>query len=155
MRSHGQHYDFSNYNLDHELYDPTNKEVIGTFKDEFGAECSSPQPLGMEDGTIQDKRITASSSYSCCPASEARLDDNGWATSSVDANPWIEVDLVQSTVVSGVITQGDGRGTWYVKRYVVAYQKQPSSDYEHVNRNGDIKVFIGNTDGNTPVTNLD
>ncbi|XP_038060617.1 lactadherin-like [Patiria miniata] len=118
------------------------------------AERSSPQPLGMEDGTIQDERITASSSYYCCSASEARLNhDNGWIAESDDANPWIEVDLVESTVVSGVITQGY-RDTLYVKKYMVAYKKQPSSDYEHVNGNGDIKVFIGYVEGNTLVTSL-
>ncbi|XP_038060413.1 lactadherin-like [Patiria miniata] len=72
-----------------------------------------------------------------------------------DANPWIEVDLVEPTVVSGVITQGHHNQNWHVKKYKVAYKKQPSSDYEHVtDGNGNIKVFIGNTDYNTPVTNL-
>ncbi|XP_038060424.1 retinoschisin-like [Patiria miniata] len=151
------------------------------------AECSSPQPLGMEDGTIHDDRITASTDYDIYPASEARLNNNnGWmaysfnnciqfsnpfhnricgvllfhcSSSSLpsvyryDANPWIEVDLVQPTVVSGVITQG--HYFRYVKKYKVAYKKQPSSDYEHItDGNGNIKVFIGNTDVNTPVTNL-
>ncbi|XP_038051055.1 EGF-like repeat and discoidin I-like domain-containing protein 3 [Patiria miniata] len=120
------------------------------------AECSSLQPLGMEDGTIQDDHITASSIWSTTyPARKARLNiDNGWAASSDDANPWIEVDLFQSTVVSGVTTQGAGRGS-HVTAYKVAYKKQPSSDREHVtDGNGNIKVFIGNTDRNTPVTNL-
>ncbi|XP_038073385.1 lactadherin-like [Patiria miniata] len=121
------------------------------------AECSSPQPLGMEDGTIRDDRITASSILSnTYPAREARLNnDNGWAASSGDANPWIEVDLVQSTVVTGVTTQGTPGGSWYVKRYNVAYQQQPLSQRRHVtNGNGDIMVFIGNYNPYTPVTNL-
>ncbi|XP_038060228.1 EGF-like repeat and discoidin I-like domain-containing protein 3 [Patiria miniata] len=119
------------------------------------AECSSPQPLGMEDGTIQGDRITASGSYTCCRAYYGRLNhDKGWTTSSGEANPWIEVDLVQSTVVTGVTTQGDGSDS-FVTAYKVAYKKQPSSDREHVmDGNGNIKVFIGNTDIDTPVTNL-
>ncbi|XP_038060274.1 lactadherin-like [Patiria miniata] len=129
---------------------------VGTGKPTPAAECSSLQPLGMEDGTIQDDRITTSSIWSATyPAREARLNnDKGWLASSDDANPWIEVDLVQSTVVTGVITQGAGRGS-HVTAYKVAYKKQPSSDREHVtDGNGNIKVFIGNTDRNTPVTNL-
>ncbi|XP_038060806.1 lactadherin-like [Patiria miniata] len=119
------------------------------------ADCSSPQPLGMEDGTIQDERLTASSTLNCCPASDARLNtDNKWIPSRKDANPWIEMDLVESTVVSGVITQGSG-GAYYVAQYKVSYQKQPSSDYEHLtDGNDNMKIFIGNTDASTPVTNL-
>ncbi|XP_038060217.1 lactadherin-like [Patiria miniata] len=119
------------------------------------AECSSPQPLGMVNGTIRDDRITASSSYSCCPASDGRLNNNnGWvAYTFEDANPWIEVDLVEPTVVTGVTTQG--LYGYYVTAYKVAYKKQPSSEREHVtDGNGKVKVFVGNIDGNNPVTNL-
>ncbi|XP_038060752.1 lactadherin-like [Patiria miniata] len=123
-------------------------------------ECSSPKPLGMEDGTIQDDRITASSKHKTqYSAWKARLNNNNrWIPSRNDTHRWIEVDLVESTVVTGVITQG-----WqpapekprYVKKYKVSYQKQPSSDYEYVkDNNGNIKVFISNTDYQTPVTNL-
>ncbi|XP_038060290.1 EGF-like repeat and discoidin I-like domain-containing protein 3 [Patiria miniata] len=127
----------------------------GMWKPSQAVECSSPQPLGMEDGTIQDDRITASSILGTTyPARKARLNiDNGWAAWSNDANPWIEVDLVQSTVVTGVTTQG-GYGV-YVTAYKVSYKKQPSSDREHVtDGKGNIKVFIGNYDAYTPVTNL-
>ncbi|XP_038060609.1 EGF-like repeat and discoidin I-like domain-containing protein 3 [Patiria miniata] len=119
------------------------------------AVCSSPQPLGMEDGTIRDNRITASSSSDCCAARYGRLNhfNKRWIALSDDANPWIEVDLVQSTVVTGVTTKGSGY--IYVKRYKVAYQQQPSFDRKHVtDGKGNIQVFIGNTDDDTPVTNL-
>ncbi|XP_038060850.1 lactadherin-like [Patiria miniata] len=123
-------------------------------------ECAS-HALGMEDGTIPDDRIKASSEIytDCCPAVYARLNSNKrWIPSNTDANPWIEVDLIGSTVVIGVITQGwmpPSSDPQYVAQYKVSYQKQPSSDYDHVaDRNGNIKVFIGNTDDHTPVTNL-
>ncbi|XP_038060862.1 lactadherin-like [Patiria miniata] len=118
-------------------------------------DCSSPQPLGMEDGRIPNNSIKASSQWSCCPASNARLNNKlRWNTLSSDANPWIEVDLVESTVVTGIVTQGSSVGS-FVTQYNVAYQKQHSSDREHVkDGTGKIKVFIGNIDANTPVTNL-
>ncbi|XP_038051936.1 retinoschisin-like [Patiria miniata] len=109
----------------------------------------------MENGTIQDNRITASNIRSCCPASQARLNNYiGWQAYYF-TNAWIEVNLDEPTVVSGVITQGHPSHDYYVKKYKVSYKKQSSSDYEHVtDGNGNNKVFIGNTDGDTPVTNL-
>ncbi|XP_038058774.1 lactadherin-like [Patiria miniata] len=119
------------------------------------ATCPSPGPLGMEDGTIPNDHITASSYQKDYFGFKARLNNfKQWAT-YVDksTNSWIEVDLVQSTVVTGVITQG-GSG-WYVKKFKVAYKQQPSSEREHVmDGDGNIKVFIGNMDYATPVTNL-
>ncbi|XP_038059998.1 retinoschisin-like [Patiria miniata] len=130
----------------------------GTKKHTSVNECSSPEPLGLEDGTITDDHITASSNQMINPAREGRLNYNSaWMAQWDDTNPWIEVDLIDSTVVRGVITQGYYKYTHYVTHYQVAYQKQPSSVREHVtDENGDIKVFIGNTDanGDTPVTNL-
>ncbi|XP_038061988.1 retinoschisin-like [Patiria miniata] len=72
-----------------------------------------------------------------------------------DANPWIEVDLVNSTVVSGVVTQGENY--WVVTQYKVEYKKQPTSKWQNVtDGNGNTKLFIGNNqvELNAPVTNL-
>ncbi|XP_022083768.1 lactadherin-like [Acanthaster planci] len=121
--------------------------------------CSTPRPLGMEDGTIPDERISASSyqtfCFGSCLASDARLNSNErWAPNS-NRGSWIEVDLAVSTLVSGVITQGGPGGIRYVKRYLVSYQRQHSSDRVHVtDGNDEAKVFTGNSDGNTPVTNM-
>ncbi|XP_038059996.1 lactadherin-like [Patiria miniata] len=122
-------------------------------------ECSIPEPLGLEDGTITDDHITASSHITIYPAREGRLNDDGvWMPQwDDDTIPWIEVGLIDSTVVRGVITQGYSKFTYFVTQYKVAYQKQFSSDREYVtDENGDIKVFKGNTNanGDTPVTNL-
>ncbi|XP_038059592.1 retinoschisin-like [Patiria miniata] len=119
----------------------------------YSLECSSPEPLGLEDGTITDDRMTASDHNQNWPASKGRLNYNGgWAARSL-IDPWIEVDLIEASLIAGVITQGDG--DWYVTQYKVAYKNQPSSHFEHVtDGSGNITIFIGNTDGNTPVTNL-
>ncbi|XP_038061064.1 lactadherin-like [Patiria miniata] len=107
----------------------------------------------MEDWTIPDDRITASSSSGDKLAKKGRLNNNNAWQAASETNAWIEVDLGESTVVSGVITQG--AFGWYVKHYKVAYKKQPSSDYEYVmDGNGDNKVFIGNFDVHTPVSNM-
>ena len=59
-----------------------------------------------------------------------------------DANSWLEVDLGESTVVSGLITQGDEFSViWRVTEYKVKYKKMSSSDYEDVkDNNGAIQV---------------
>ncbi|XP_038058013.1 uncharacterized protein LOC119729506, partial [Patiria miniata] len=64
IQSHGQHYDFSNYPTDHPLYNPTNKKVIGKFKDEFGgkviqeAVCVRPKMYSIlaDDNNITLKK---------------------------------------------------------------------------------------------------
>ncbi|XP_022083758.1 lactadherin-like [Acanthaster planci] len=109
----------------------------------------------MEDKTIPDRSISASSTWgSSYPARKARLNGAGmWAADSGDANAWIEVDLGESTEVNGVVTQG--KDAWYVTNYKVAYQEQPSSERVHVaGESGNAKIFIGNSNGNTPVTNM-
>ncbi|XP_038062012.1 lactadherin-like [Patiria miniata] len=128
------------------------------------AECSSPEALGMEDGTIPDDHITASSVWEstnypgCCPPQKGRLNsDSIWAPSS-NPDSWIEMDLATSTVVSGVITQSLALGKFngYVTMYKVAFKKQSTSQCEHVrDGNGNVKLFKGNTDARcTPVTNM-
>ncbi|XP_022083727.1 retinoschisin-like isoform X2 [Acanthaster planci] len=104
-------------------------------------ECANPRPLGMEDGSIPDANISASSMYGGWPPQAARLNgDSAWSTATMNgSNQWIEVDLGERTVVSGVITQGDPGGDWWMTKYKVSYQKQPSSERTHVkDRNGNI-----------------
>ena len=65
----------------------------------------------MESGDISDDQITASSFYSGQGGLEAwkgRLSNGDyWATASdKPRDPWIQVDLLRSTVVIGIITQG-------------------------------------------------
>ncbi|XP_038062024.1 retinoschisin-like [Patiria miniata] len=116
-------------------------------------------PLGMKDGTIPDDHITASSfiDASCCTPQKGRLNSGGvWKPSSNEGS-WIEVDLATSTVVSGVITKSltNSRYPGYVTKYKVAFGNQSTSNSTYVtDANGNAKVFKGNTDHDTPVTNL-
>ncbi len=92
------------------------------------------QPLGMEDGRIKDRQITASSERLSAggknfPAKYARLNYNihgeptGWRPRGNDLNQWIQVDLrlqVNSLLnITGVITQGISK--LWVTRYNVRY----------------------------------
>ncbi|XP_038062002.1 lactadherin-like [Patiria miniata] len=123
------------------------------------AECF--EPLGMEDRTIPDDHITASSVLvhidypGCCKPEKGRLNSGGLWKPSSSADSWIEVNLAKITVVSGVITKSRPPSIGWVTEYKVAYKKEPASEYEHVtDANGNVKVFMGNTDHDTPVTNM-
>ena len=68
--------------------------------------------------------------------------------SQSDPDPWIEVDLGDSTVVSGVITQGshwtDSQSPCRVKKYKVEYQTLSSQTSEFVS--------VTDTDGSIVVS---
>ena len=71
-------------------------------------------------------------------ASDERL----FSDISLNSDPWVSVDLLSSTLVSGVITQGRRNAENRVFEYKVAYQTQTSSDYEYVlNVTGGVKVM--------------
>ncbi len=60
-------------------------------------------------------------------------------------NSWLEVDLGESTVVSGVITQGDHfeASWWRVTEFKMKYKKLSSSGYDDVlDHTGALQVHI-------------
>ena len=95
--------------------------------------------LGVEDGTIPDNQITASSYILDDPSipwhipSQARLNiitdiDNdpplyvgGWCSVGLPPNQWIQVDFGASKVVSAIVLQGRQEDDIYVTKYKVQY----------------------------------
>ena len=72
-------------------------------------ECNIP--LGMEDDSIPDDNIRASTTinYSGYESYKARLDGSGaWVADQGDNTPWIEADIGSPATVSGLVSQGDG-----------------------------------------------
>ncbi|CAL8321322.1 unnamed protein product [Merluccius merluccius] len=122
-------------------------------------------PLGMEDGTINDHQITASSTASSWFAgpwkpSLARLNlqgaVNAWQAMHENMNQWLQIELTQVKKITGIITQGaKSLGT---EMYVTSYSLQYSDDGTHWTQYTDdedymSKTFIGNIDNNGPVKN--
>ena len=68
----------------------------------------------MESGDINDSQINASSFHIGLNPWKGRLNnDHYWATSvNNPPHPWIQVDLLRSTVVTGIITQGGSSLDW-------------------------------------------
>ncbi|XP_071796246.1 uncharacterized protein [Asterias amurensis] len=113
--------------------------------------------LGMEDGSIPDARITASSQWDSYRApSNARLNlNNCWLPGSEQSvDSWLQLDMgINPVQIEGIITQGYTRGGWYVTEYQVQYSNYGTA-WLYVNGTSTPQTFIGNTDGNTPVTNI-
>ncbi|XP_072028701.1 uncharacterized protein [Amphiura filiformis] len=129
--------------------------------------------LGMESGTILDNQITTSSQlYDQFSPSNARLnavpvnDEPGaWVALHLNTQQWIQVDLMNDTIITGVIIQGrdktneilaecqgpgDSCHQW-VTRFKIEYKPtnfpwKVATDY-----NKDEVTFDGNTDSRTPV----
>ncbi|XP_072019705.1 lactadherin-like [Amphiura filiformis] len=154
--------------------------VTYTFVDQFGnkaqmtfiveviIESNCGAALGMESGRIKDNQITASSSYEgwSYGPENARLNKTrvtgssigGWCALRNNDDQWIQVNLMVSTTVRGIITQGrEDKDQW-----VTEYKVQSSSDGDswtwigvHASDATTINalVFIGNSNRSTPVTN--
>ncbi|XP_071945195.1 lactadherin-like [Antedon mediterranea] len=118
--------------------------------------------LGIESSEIPSENIRASSEYDAhSGAHRGRLNieptNDGigaWAAKTNDLNQWIQVDLNEVKVVTGVITQGRNNYSQWVKSYEVLYGMDSSNWQIIVITVGTPKVFVGNTDTDTQVTNL-
>ena len=111
----------------------------------------SGRGLGIEDGSIPDDQITASSTLNDDPdhgPSNARLNRprmpptaGGWTAKTEDLNQWIQVDLSGSAGglkwVTGVVTQGrNGGGARWVTEFTVSYSTDGGTWTKVQNGNG-------------------
>lgn len=62
----------------------------------------------------------------------------GWSPLPSDPQPYFEVDFLEPTWVSGVVTQGSGRTSGYLTRYRLAFALQSGlfADYTEDGRPG-------------------
>ncbi|XP_078665817.1 EGF-like repeat and discoidin I-like domain-containing protein 3 [Branchiostoma floridae x Branchiostoma belcheri] len=114
----------------------------------------------MESEDIHDDDITASSIYAsnyCVQPQCARLNkNNNWAARNNEIGEWLQVDLRNVKRVTGTMIQGagyDGDDEW-VKSFKLQYGVDENSLVTYRHNGGIDKVFRGNTNRNTPVTNL-
>ena len=96
-------------------------------------------PLGMEDGTIEDYQITASSVLQAQDygPNNARLNKTDNATSvgawcpmtKLKTDEWIQVNLTVNTLVTGVITQGRSDHPQWVTKFKILNSENGSYWY--------------------------
>ena len=82
----------------------------------------------MENGEILNDQITASSHYVAFPPSNGRLNliasfgsQGGWSAETEDYNQWLQVDFQQSTIITGISTQGLQNWDEFVKNYTISF----------------------------------
>ena len=105
----------------------------------------------MESGAILDSQISASSEWdSNLPAQQARLHFvktvyGAWSARSNDIHQWLQVDLLNTTRVSGVATQGrNGRSSsQWVTKYKLKYSEVGQA-FKFYRRSGDNSDKVGN-----------
>ena len=104
------------------------------------------QALGMESGTISDNQITASSYVNHLSPKEARLNnDKYWAAKTQSPGQWIQVDLLTTTMVNGIITQGSPTNYERIKTLQVAYKQTSGHGLEYIkDEDGSVKVSQAN-----------
>ena len=97
---------------------------------------SAPEKLGLEDGSIPDESLSASSNWETRQISTpagGRLNKipppadantiGAWHPRVADTNQWIQVDLGNPTYVTGVLTQGRYNvAAQWVTKYKVQFE---------------------------------
>ncbi|CAH1244449.1 PKD1 [Branchiostoma lanceolatum] len=122
--------------------------------------CNEAVPLGLENGLISDGNITASSTHADCSTATARLNSTvpgqttGWCPETANTEQWLQVNLGSEVKVAGIVTQGQGGGldAW-VTSYKLLYSIDGDTWTTILDGQGQEKVFSGNDDKETAVTN--
>eukprot|EP00795_Rhopilema_esculentum_P014050 gene14050-5033_t len=127
--------------------------------------CNSP--LGMEDLSIKDSQVTAKSwlyfkrrdSRHYRPYF-ARINheklSGGWCSADLKKypEPYVEVDLMGNTRVTGIATQGRHNGQEWVEFFKIEYKRNNETSYRKYKEQGTWKVFKGNIDTNSTVKHI-
>ena len=82
------------------------------------------KPLGMEDGSIADNKITASSTHMRSRAAWGRLhcSDGSWTPNTDSFGEWLQVDFAPEVkLITHIAIQGNGKSWWWVASYYVMY----------------------------------
>ncbi|XP_072010680.1 SCO-spondin-like isoform X3 [Engystomops pustulosus] len=137
----------------------------GTEQSRFpGGDISAPSgrcdgPLGLEDGRVHYKQLSASSHKENNPADAGRLNIvpnilnivPGWSPLDSDKHPFFQVDFLQPTFISAVVTQGGRQSGGYVTKYRIMYSNDGIVFHNYTGGKQDKQLFDANTDSNTAV----
>ena len=125
---------------------------------------SCMKPVGLENGLIEDARISSSSSFQLesTGSHRARLNNHGgggaWCPNSLissSSTEFLEIDVGEEYLLQGVVTQGrfaNGLGQEFAEYYRIQYWKEGMSEFKEYTTKDGSSVLQGNTDTNTAVT---
>ena len=91
--------------------------------------CVAPAPLGMQNGLILDRQLSASSSKPTARPENGRLkfqrtpnQDGGWMSASWDNEPWFMVDFLSNVTLTAIgLDIPDEDQDNYVVNYKIDY----------------------------------
>ncbi|KAB0392627.1 hypothetical protein E2I00_013076, partial [Balaenoptera physalus] len=129
------------------------------------SKCPYHKPLGFESGEVTPDQITCSNLeqyvgwYSSWTANKARLNSQGfgcaWLSKFQDSSQWLQIDLKEVKVISGILTQGRCDIDEWMTKYSVQYRTDESLNWIYYkDQTGNNRVFYGNSDRTSTVQNL-
>ncbi|XP_030288919.1 retinoschisin [Sparus aurata] len=128
-------------------------------------ECPYHKALGFESGSVTSDQISCSNQeqytgwYSSWMPTKARLNNQGfgcaWLSKFNDQYQWIQIDLREVGVVSGILTQGRCDADEWITKYSVQYRTMETLNWIYYkDQTGNNRVFYGNSDRSSTVQNL-
>uniref|UniRef100_A0A8D0EMI3 F5/8 type C domain-containing protein n=1 Tax=Strix occidentalis caurina TaxID=311401 RepID=A0A8D0EMI3_STROC len=131
----------------------------------FSAECPYHKPLGFESGAVTPDQISCSNPeqytgwYSSWTANKARLNGQGfgcaWLSKYQDNGQWLQIDLKEVKVISGILTQGRCDADEWMTKYSMQYRTDENLNWVYYkDQTGNNRVFYGNSDRSSSVQNL-
>ncbi|XP_041647407.1 retinoschisin-like [Cheilinus undulatus] len=128
-------------------------------------ECPYHRALGFESGSVTSDQIACSNQdqhtgwYSSWTPNKARLNNQGfgcaWLSKYNDQYQWIQIDLKEVAVVSGILTQGRCDADEWITKYSVQYRSVETLNWVYYkDQTGNNRVFYGNSDRSSTVQNL-
>uniref|UniRef100_A0AAY4CB89 F5/8 type C domain-containing protein n=1 Tax=Denticeps clupeoides TaxID=299321 RepID=A0AAY4CB89_9TELE len=127
--------------------------------------CPYHKPLGFESGYVRSDQISCSNEdqyvgwFSSWTPNKARLNSQGfgcaWLSKIQDTTQWIQIDLKEVKVVSGILTQGRCDAEEWMTKYSVQYRSDVNLNWIYYkDTTGNNRVFYGNSDRSSTVQNL-
>ncbi|KAM4528248.1 uncharacterized protein PAE49_000185 [Odontesthes bonariensis] len=108
--------------------------------------------LGVEDRNISDFQLSASSSIGSFTPRNARLNGNScWMPSGSPTSSWIQVNLIQTKKVTGIVIQGCPQNDHWITKFKIQHSMDGLTWTDYT---ADGEFFPGNMDRNTPDTQL-
>ncbi|XP_061669367.1 retinoschisin 1a [Syngnathoides biaculeatus] len=128
-------------------------------------ECPYHKPLGFEAGSVSPEQLSCSNEdqysgwFSSWLPNKARLNSQGfgcaWLSKFQDNSQWLQIDLREVMVVSGILTQGRCDADEWVTKYSVQYRTDEKLNWIfYKDQSGNNRVFYGNSDRSSSVENL-
>lgn len=128
-------------------------------------ECPYHRPLGFEAGSVGADQISCSNQeqytgwFSSWLPNKARLNSQGfgcaWLSKYQDNSQWLQIDLREVKVVSGILTQGRCDADEWITKYSIQYRSDEKYNWIYYkDQTGNNRVFYGNSDRTSSVQNL-